>query len=122
MCWPKSWPHNSTLNRRLKEGVREEITNHSLRHAQKRLHRSACIDSVLSEALLGHELGSSTKQQLEAVYGGDYPKEKLLEGARKIWDLIDQLPVASSDALPPTKLRAQKGSVKRQWSRGMQRP
>ena len=90
--WPKAWPHGGTLNKKLKAGVRKEITNHSLRHAQKRLHRAAGLDSVLSEALLGHELGSANRQVLESVYGGDYPREQLLEGARKIWQLIDQLP------------------------------
>ena len=97
--WPKRWPHGGTLNKKLKAGVRKEITNHSLRHAQKRLHRVAGLDSVLSEALLGHELGSENKAALESVYGGDYPRDQLLEGARKIWELIDQIEPTTKQAL-----------------------
>ena len=93
--WPKAWPHGGTLNKKLKAGVRAEITNHSLRHAQKRLHRVAGLDSVLSEALLGHELGTENKAALEKVYGGGFPRAQLLEGARKVWQLIDQIPATS---------------------------
>ena len=89
--WPKRWPHGGTLNKKLKAGVREEITNHSLRHAQKRLHRVAGLDSVLSEALLGHELGTENKAVLEKVYGDGFPRAQLLDGARKVWHLIDQI-------------------------------
>lgn len=95
--WPKKFPHNGTLNKRLKAGVRSVITNHSMRHGAKRLHRVAGLDSVLSEALLGHELGSANRQVLESVYGGDYPREQLLEGARKIWTLIEQLPTTTKE-------------------------
>ena len=93
--WPKRWPHGGTLNKKLKAGVREEITNHSLRHAQKRLHRVAGLDSVLSEALLGHELGTENKAVLEKVYGDGFPRAQLLEGARKVWHLIDQIKPAT---------------------------
>ena len=93
--WPKRWPHGGTLNKKLKAGVREEITNHSLRHAQKRLHRVAGLDSVLSEALLGHELGTENKAALEKVYGDGFPRAQLLEGARKVWYLIDQIKPAT---------------------------
>ena len=109
--WPKRWPHGGTLNKKLKAGVRPEITNHSLRHAQKRLHRVAGLDSVLSEALLGHELGTENKAALEKVYGDGFPKEQLLEGARKVWQLIDQLPAASGDALPATALLKTEAAV-----------
>ena len=90
--WPKAFPHKTTLNKRLKAGVRSVIINHSLRHGAKRLHRVAGLDSVLSEALLGHELVSSNQQVFESVYGGEYPREQLLGGAKKIWTLIEQLP------------------------------
>ena len=95
--WPKRWPHGGTLNKKLKAGVREEITNHSLRHAQKRLHRVAGLDSVLSEALLGHELGTENKAALEKVYGDGFPRAQPLDGARKVWKLIDQLPTTTPE-------------------------
>ena len=95
--WPKKFPDKTTLNKYLRLGVRKGITNHPMRHGAKRLHRVAGLDSVLSEALLGHELGSANRQVLESVYGGEYPREQLLEGAKKIWNLIEQLPTTTKN-------------------------
>ena len=84
--WPKAWPHSSTLNRRTKE-----ITNHSWRHGFKRLSREAGVDPVLTEALMGHEIGRENRLVMESTYGSSYPKEPILKGAQQIWDYINNI-------------------------------